>query len=126
MNLHGRKAAGGQGIPDRDACMSVSGRIDQNPGKFPLRVADAVHDLPFMIALEDLKLNAERRSFLRKSLIDLLQRDFAIDRDFPLSEQLQIRAMDHKDFFHKHLFSDVILNYSSRDCIISIASISFV
>ena len=122
MNLHSRKAASGQGIADRNAGVGVSGWIDQNPGKFRARAADTVHDLAFVIALEDLKLYAERPGFPFKRFIDLFQRDFAIDRDFPLPQELQIWTMDHKNFFHKGMFSNVILNYSFEDYIISISS----
>ena len=52
--------------------MGVSGRIDQNPRKFTTRIADTVHDLAFVITLQDFQLHPENPGFLLKRFIDLL------------------------------------------------------
>jgi hypothetical protein len=105
MNLHGRKTAGGKGIAYRDAGMGISGRIDQDPVKFHARIPDPVDERSFVIALEYLDRNPERFGFLLKSVVDLSEGDLSINGYLPLSEKLEIRAMNHKKFVHIGLLS---------------------
>ena len=58
MDLNARQAAAGNGVPDRDAGVGISGGIDQDPREFIFSLADQVANLAFMIGLDDGNLDS--------------------------------------------------------------------
>ena len=87
----------GQRIADRNAGMRIGRRIDDDevsavlPGRL-----DTVDQRAFVVALPRCQRGAQFACQQFQSLIDLGQREAAVDMRFPGAEQVQVRAMQYQ------------------------------
>lgn len=97
VDLNGRKSHGRNGIADRDTRMSIPSRVDHDRIEPLLGTLNPGNELSLQIRLLHRHLNAISLSELGDRSIDDFQRSTAINGLFPLPQQIQIGAMEHKD-----------------------------
>ena len=98
MYFNRRKRSGQQSIPNGNTGMGIRRWIDQNPFKGLGRLSDQINDLAFVIGLLNFKADSKAPGFTQKLLIDLCDTHPSVDIHLTGSQQIQIRAVDDKDF----------------------------
>lgn len=95
MHFDRRDFDRGQSITNGNTCMRVSRRIDQNTDDVVLgSLTNHIHDVSFMVGLQDLNFNTFGRGKRLKPGVDLIESDLAVYLRLSLTEQIKIRAVD--------------------------------
>src|SRR3989338_2894178 len=97
VDLHDRQVDGGDRIPDRHARMGEGGRIDHHRIEPPSRPLQPFHDLPFVVRLEYFQRDLLPFRQSLQGAVNLGERDAAVDRPLPPSEQIEIRTVKYQD-----------------------------
>jgi len=96
MHLDRRESAEEEGVPDRHAGVGVPGGVDHHPvGRAPCPL-ERLHDLPFVVGLEELHRSAFRPRRLRDGLPDGGESLAAVETGFTLPQHVQVRPVDEK------------------------------
>ncbi len=100
MNFHRRDFHRQHSIANRNTGMGIRRRINQNGIEmFLCGLADFIHNLAFMIGLKNLKHHSIILGKILKFLINGSQGCLAVNIFFSLTQKIQVRAMDNKNFF---------------------------
>ena len=98
MDFDHRQIAGGDGIAQRDAGVRVTGGVDHDGN---VRRAGGIlnprHQFAFVVGLAELNLRAPFRLRAHGSF-DFRQCGGAVNFRLPLAEQVQVRAVEEKEF----------------------------
>src|SRR5438477_10704203 len=99
VNLDERYANGEERVPDRQAGVRESRRVDDGAVGPPLESLDGVHQLTFVVGLSPAHIHAEGLRALARARLDLRQRRAAIQLRLPLTQQIEVRAVQHGDVY---------------------------
>jgi hypothetical protein len=97
MDFHRGQGHSADGVANGDAGMRVGGRVDDNGGVTLSRLADPIHDHALVVGLGEIHLHAQFARTPRHAAANIRQRRASIDRRFPLTEQVQVWAIDEKN-----------------------------
>jgi hypothetical protein len=93
VDFNGGQAHSGNRIADRNARMSVGGRIDDNAVIASPALLNPVHQVAFAIRLANVDVHPQIFGQRGEGRVDALERLSAIDGLFPGTEQIQVGSM---------------------------------
>ena len=93
MHLNGGQAHCRKSVPNRDAGMGVSGRIDDNSLIASSTLLDPVDEFPFAIGLSNVDFYSQILGELYQGRVNAVQGLVAIDGLLPGAEQVQVGSM---------------------------------
>ena len=102
MRLDHRSFDRGYGVPYGYAVMSVGSGVEDYAVRFP-RLLNGGNNLSFGIALEKFAFGPQGSGLFRDAFIDRLQSLAPVFVGLSLSQQVQIRSVDHENFLHERL-----------------------
>jgi len=105
MGLDGRDARRGDSIAERNARVRISTGIDNDRLVLAHGVLDLLHQLAFMVRLEEGHLDTEFSGERGESPLDVVEREVSIDIRLSFSEQIQVWSM-----YHEYLQEDPLQN----------------
>ena len=97
MYFHYWRSDGFNGIPNGVGIMGIGAGINDKTIRPFASAMEGVDDLSLVIGLDDPDLDLELPGFLSDRLVDLIQRESAILRSIPPTQQIQIGAVDDEN-----------------------------
>jgi hypothetical protein len=94
MELHKRDGNGQQGVAQGDRGVRVRARIDQQAIHLAPGGLDAIHQGPFMIALEASQGGAECLGFLSQRHLNLFQGSAAVEAGFSEAKEIEVGPVE--------------------------------
>src|SRR5512139_1832520 len=97
MHLDRRESAEEESVPDCHAGVCIPGGVDHHPvGRVPCPL-ERLHDLPFVVGLEELRRCAFPARGHRDGLMDGGEGLPAVETGYPLPQHVQVRPIDEQD-----------------------------
>lgn len=98
VDFDGRDGSGGDGIPQGDARMSISGGVQDDSREPRLGLLNPSDQLTLVVGLAKVDLNPQAHGTLPHHRLDLGKGATAVNPWFALSEQVQVRPVEEQDF----------------------------
>lgn len=99
VDLDGRDGDGLEGVQDRDACVRVGGRVDDDAVDLAVGLLNLVDDAALVVGLEDLDLvKALRGACLLADLDQAVVVIVAVDARLANAEHVEVGAVDDECF----------------------------
>ncbi|MNY10504.1 hypothetical protein D3C86_1434890 [compost metagenome] len=94
MYFHERDRHAGQGIAQRHAGVRIGRRVDEDE-VHPLAACrlDTIHQRPFMVGLERIKIQASRGGAFCQRIVDIGERRVPVRLRLARAQQIEVRSM---------------------------------
>src|SRR3990172_2881914 len=97
MELDGGHSRVDKGVADRDAGVRIPARIDHQAVETPPNFLKPADDLPLVVRLEELHGGPFPAGGPGNLAPDLVEGPFPVDLRLPLSQNVEVRAVDEQD-----------------------------
>jgi hypothetical protein len=94
------EAGSGDRVPDSDRCVGVGSGIDNEGFVLLSGNADGVHDIPFMVRLQEFHGRSQLYCQRRHLPVYLFQRCAPVHIGFAFTQKVQVRPIDNKNVCH--------------------------
>ena len=98
MDFDGWNPDTGDGIAERDAGVSIGSRVQDDDIEFTFRLLNPGDQLAFEVGLAELDFRAQLGGAFADLGLDLGQGSIPVELRLPLTEQVEIGAVEEKNF----------------------------
>src|SRR5688572_20360523 len=101
VDLHRSDAGTGNGVAQGHRRVRVGSGVDEHARPRGARFLNPAHELALVVRLAEGEGDAHRRGMLAQPLLDLWQRDAAVDLRLAASEEVEVRTVENVDGDHR-------------------------
>ena len=95
VHLDDRGVDDGDRVPDGDGRMRVGSGVDDDPGHALAQLVDGIDDLPLVVALAEVKLEASLLSRLQAQPTHVVEGFRSVDLGLPFAEEVEVRPLEN-------------------------------